>query len=405
MPTLASFDSRDERPDSPPTPLDPTGASPVTNAALRRPRPRQPDALVFFPHDDFYELFFDDAQPGRPGLGIALTARGVHAGEPIPMAGVPVHAAEAYLAKLIRAGFKVSVCEQMEDPSEARKRGSKSIVRRDVVRVVTPGTLTEDSLLDARGANRLAAVAFRAGQVAVAASRALPTGEVEVSLGRPRRHGRRRWRRCSNPRSWTARPPVRRARPGGGAEIRRGPGQPLAQAAWPSPPPPRRGSSWLYGVDTLDGFGALNGAEVAALGLIAAHLETTQAGRRPALSPPRRGGEADAMAIDPATRASLEIDRGQSGGREGSLLAAIDRTITSGGARLLASRLNRPLLDTARITARLDAVQWMLDQPEPAPADARGPEGLRRHGPGPVAGWRLGRRPARPRNAACATGF
>ena len=156
------------------------GASPVMQQFFAA-KASQPDALVFFRMGDFYELFFDDARQAAAALGITLTARGNHAGEPIPMAGVPVHAAEAYLAKLIRAGFKVSVCEQVEDPSEARKRGSKSIVRRDVVRVVTPGTLTEDSLLDARGANRLAAVALRAGQIAVAAVE-LSTGEVEVTL-------------------------------------------------------------------------------------------------------------------------------------------------------------------------------------------------------------------------------
>src|SRR5271168_1574151 len=161
-----------------PIPLDADGASPVM-AQFFEAKARQPDALVFFRMGDFYELFFDDAEKAATALGIALTARGTHAGAPIPMAGVPVHAAEAYLAKLIRAGFKVAVCEQMEDPAAARKRGSKSIVRRDVVRVVTPGTLTEDGLLDARGANRLAAIAFRAGQAAVA-SVELSTGEVEV---------------------------------------------------------------------------------------------------------------------------------------------------------------------------------------------------------------------------------
>src|ERR1700756_3015828 len=154
------------------------GASPVM-AQFFEAKARQPDALVFFRMGDFYELFFEDAVKASAALGIALTQRGKHAGQDIPMAGVPVHAAEAYLAKLIRAGFKVAVCEQMENPAEARKRGSKSVVRRDVVRVVTPGTLTEDGLLDARGANRLAAVAVRAGAAAVA-SVELSTGEVEV---------------------------------------------------------------------------------------------------------------------------------------------------------------------------------------------------------------------------------
>src|ERR1044072_6845012 len=137
---------------APAIPTIPADATPV-RAQYFEAKARQPDALVFFRMGDFYELFFEDAVKAAEALGIALTARGTHAGQPIPMAGVPVHAAEAYLAKLIRAGFKVAVCEQMEDPAEARKRGSKSVVRRDVVRVVTPGTLTEEGLLDARGAN------------------------------------------------------------------------------------------------------------------------------------------------------------------------------------------------------------------------------------------------------------
>src|SRR4051812_31920308 len=160
------------------TEADPAaGASPVM-AQYFEAKARQPDALVFFRMGDFYELFFEDAGKAAAALGITLTARGQHGGQPIPMCGVPVHAAEAYLAKLIRAGFKVAVCEQLENPAEARKRGSKSVVHRDVVRVVTPGTLTEEGLLDARGANRLAAVAVRAGGAAVAAVE-LSTGEVE----------------------------------------------------------------------------------------------------------------------------------------------------------------------------------------------------------------------------------
>ncbi|MGC1301086.1 MAG: DNA mismatch repair protein MutS, partial [Caulobacteraceae bacterium] len=159
---------------NPTAPLPPAAPPPI--AADTTPvmvqfleaKAKQPDALLFFRMGDFYELFFDDAKVAAAALGIAQTYRGKHAGQDIPMAGVPVHAAEAYLAKLIRQGFKVAVCEQMEDPAEARKRGSKAVVRRDLVRVVTPGTLTEDSLLDARGANRLAAVAVRGNQAALA---------------------------------------------------------------------------------------------------------------------------------------------------------------------------------------------------------------------------------------------
>ncbi|ACG79873.1 DNA mismatch repair protein MutS [Phenylobacterium zucineum HLK1] len=336
---------------------DPAGASPVM-AQFFEAKARQPDALVFFRMGDFYELFFEDAQKAAAALGITLTSRGQHGGAPIPMAGVPVHAAEAYLAKLVRAGFKVALCEQMEDPAEAKKRGSKSVVRRDLVRVVTPGTLTEDGLLDARGANRLAAVSVRAGAAAVA-SVELSTGEVEcmaVTLaGLASTLAALGPSEILIPDRLFSDEAVNAALKAAGGFV-----QPLPQAlAEPSASETRL--KRLYGVETLDGFGQLSGAEVSALGLIAAHLETTQAGKVPALSAPRRAGEADVMVIDPATRASLEIEKATSGAREGSLLAAIDRTVTAPGARLLAARLARPLLDPAAIDARLDAVAWFCE--------------------------------------------
>src|ERR1700761_6937629 len=287
-----------------------TGASPVM-AQFCDAKARQPDALIFFRMGDFYEMFFEDAVKAAAAIGITQTHRGTHAGQPIPMAGVPVRAAEAYLAKLIRAGFKVAVCEQMGDPSEAKKRGYKSIVRRDVVRIVTPGTLTEDGLLDARGANRLAAVTVRAGQAAVA-SVEMSTGEVDVIA--VSRDGLAAVLASLSP-SEILVPDRLFADEMANAALKSAGGlvQPMAQAlAEPSASEARL--KRLYGVETLDGFGALTGAEIAALGLIAAHLETTQAGRMPAPSAPRRAGEADVMAIDPATRASLEIERATNGG-------------------------------------------------------------------------------------------
>ena len=337
--------------------IDAAGATPVM-AQYFEARARQPDALVFFRMGDFFELFFEDAQKASAVLGITLTARGQHGGQPIPMAGVPAHAMEAYLAKLIRAGFKVAVCDQLEDAETAKRRGgSKAVVRRDVVRVVTPGTLTEDGLLDARGANRLAAIAVRAGSAAVA-SVELSTGEVEclsvtvaglasalAALGPSEILASDRL---------FADPQAAAALKGAGGFVQPMPG------ALAEPGASEARLKRLYGVDTLDGFGPLSGAEISALGLIAAHLETTQAGRLPALSTPRRMGEADVMSIDPATRASLEIERSTSGARDGSLLAAIDRTVTAPGARMLAARLARPLLDPAAIDARLDAVGWFV---------------------------------------------
>ena len=336
-------------------PLNPAGATPVMQQFFDV-KQRHPDALIFFRMGDFYELFFDDARKAAEALGIALTYRGKHAGEDIPMAGVPVHAAEAYLAKLIRSGFRVAVCEQLEDPAEARKRGSKAVVRRDVVRVVTPGTLTEDTLLDARGANRLAAVAVRAGQAAVATAE-LSTGEVwsfqlEVEALAPMLASLRPTETLVADRLLADANLVAALKAGGGL-LQPMPGALADPAA--SDARVRR----LYGVDTLDGFGGLVTAEIVALGLIAAHLEMTQAGRLPALAAPRRAAGAQSMAIDPATRTSLEIDRTTTGGREGSLLSVIDRTVTAPGARLLADRLSRPLMSVEAIEARLDSGDFL----------------------------------------------
>lgn len=339
---------------------DASGATPVM-AQFFEMKARQPDALLFFRMGDFYEVFFDDAIKAAEILGIARTHRGTHAGQPIPMAGVPVHAAEAYLARLIRAGLKVAVCEQMEDPAEARKRGSKSVVRRDIVRVVTAGTLTEDSLLDARGSNRLVAVALRTSEAALV-SVELSTGDVE-SLA-VRREGLAASLASLQPSEilvsdrLMADEGVMAAISACGGRL-----QPIASNLTDLAGARARAER-LYGVRTLDGFGGFTPAEVVALGMVASHLEMTQGGRMPLLRPPRRTSEQDAMLIDPATRFSLEIERSTSGQREGSLLSALDRTVTSGGARLLATRLSRPLLDPLMINRRLDVVEWFVEHRE-----------------------------------------
>ncbi|MFA4938681.1 DNA mismatch repair protein MutS [Brevundimonas sp.] len=321
----------------------------------------QPDAILFFRMGDFYELFFKDAEVAAAALGIALTKRGKHQGEDIPMAGVPVNSMEGYLARLIRKGHKVAICEQLEDPAEAKKRGGKAVVHRGVVRVVTPGTLTEDSLLDARGANRLAAVAVRKGRAAVAVVE-LSSGAVDsvacsledlgaaLAAFRPSEV-------LVTDRMYSDEA-TRDALDGSGGVV-----QALASAI-AEPQAARVRVERLYGVSALDGFGAFEEAEISALGLIAAYLETTQAGKVPALAPPRRLGESGFLAIDPATRTSLEIDRTQRGEREGSLLACIDRTVTSGGARALAERISRPLRDPLAINEQLDAVEWLLERRE-----------------------------------------
>ena len=137
--------------------VTPPGVTP-SMAQFLEIKAANPDCLLFYRMGDFYELFFEDAVAAAQALSIVLTKRGKHLGDDIPMCGVPVHRADEYLQRLIKLGFRVAVCEQLEDPAEARKRGSKAVVRRDVVRLVTPGTLTEDSLLDAKARNYLTAL-------------------------------------------------------------------------------------------------------------------------------------------------------------------------------------------------------------------------------------------------------
>ena len=317
-----------------------------------------PGALLFFRMGDFYELFFEDAVEAARILDITLTARGEHDGKPIPMAGVPYHAAEGYLARLIKAGCRVAVCEQIESPAEAKKRGSKAIVQRAVVRIVTPGTLTEDALLPARQGQALAAIAFTgAGEVGLAVCdvstgafdlAAVPAGQLGEALL-----------------AWPVselvvaaedadRQPVRELREFLPAAMTERPGRAATAKA---------GEALLkeiFGIAALDALGDFSRAELAAAGLLLDYVKLTQAGAPIRLRAPRRPEAAGSLLIDPATRASLEIDRSIGGGRDGTLLAAIDRTVTAPGARLLAARLARPSRSAEEITSRQDAVSHLL---------------------------------------------
>ncbi len=319
-----------------------------------------PDALLFFRMGDFYELFFDDAKAASAALDIALTKRGQHLGEDIAMAGVPAHSAEAYLAKLVRKGFKVAICDQTEDPAEARKRGSKSVVRRDVVRIITPGTLTEETLLDPRAANRLAALAFAAGGLEVALAWAdVSTGEFGVMSAPAQRLVDEASALSIGELvivdSELDRPAAKAIAALSGAITPRPASKGDAKTA-------KRALEVGFGVQTLDAFGHFNKAELSALGLVFEYISLTQAGGAPKLSPPKRYETAGIMAIDATTRVSLELERSQRGTREGSLLGAIDMTRTAAGGRLLAERIARPLMDLAAIEARLDSVATLVDQ-------------------------------------------
>ena len=336
----------------------PSDATPMMAQYLEI-KSRHKDALLFYRMGDFYELFFDDAVQAAAALDIALTKRGKHGGEDIAMCGVPVHAAENYLLTLIRKGFRVAVCEQLEDPAEAKKRGYKAVVKRDVVRLVTPGTLTEDALLDARAANYLAAWAEIRGEGALAWCD-LSTGEMRVAPAPQVALGPVLARLA--PKEVLVGPSVEGTETLDVIEDIGAAATTLSAASFDSASAETR-LMRLYRVQSLDGFGSFSRAEVSALGAIADYIEITQKGALPLLRPPVREELGGRMRIDAATRRNLELTRSLSGGRDGSLLHAIDKTATGAGARLLTARLSSPSTDPSEIAARLDAVAFFEADP------------------------------------------
>src|SRR3981189_2885017 len=316
-----------------------------------------PGLLLFYRMGDFYELFFEDAEIASRALGIMLTRRGKHQGMDIPMCGVPVERSDDYLHRLIALGHRVAVCEQMEDPAAARARGNKSVVRRDVVRLVTPGTLTEDTLLDARTNNYLLALArARASSggdriglawIDCSTSEFIVTecamGELAATLSR------------INPNEVIVTDALY-GDPELGPLLRELPAvTPLSRDFLNSATAERRLCDY-FAVATMDGLSAMSRLEATAAAAAVTYIDRTQVGKRPPLSPPSREAAGTTMAIDSATRANLELTRTLAGERRGSLLDAIDCTVTAAGSRLLAQRLAAPLTDSAAIARRLDAI-------------------------------------------------
>src|SRR5215471_507622 len=316
-----------------------------------------PGLLLFYRMGDFYELFFEDAEIASKALGIMLTKRGKHQGVDIPMCGVPVERADDYLHRLIEKGFRVAVCEQMEDPAAARARGSKSVVKRDVVRLVTPGTLTEDTLLDARTNNYLLAIArarsssggdrFGLAWIDISTSEftvtECATGELAATLARINPNEAIVTDALYNDSELG---PVLRELPAV---------TPLTRDVFDGATAEKRLCDY-FAVATMDGLAQLTRLEATAAAAAVTYVDRTQVGKHPPLSPPAREASGATMAIDPATRANLELTRTLAGERRGSLLDAIDCTVTSAGSRLLAQRLAAPLTDSAGIARRLDAV-------------------------------------------------
>lgn len=315
------------------------------------------DALLFYRMGDFFELFFEDARQAAAILDIALTTRGEHQGAPIPMCGVPVHSATSYLARLIKAGCRVAIAEQVETPDEAKARAkregtpsSKVLVGRAIVRLVTAGTLTEEALLEPRRANVLVALAELRGTIGIAACD-ISTGAMVLE-------------ECD-------------AAMLGAALARMSPSEVVVAEDWEHGPEDaifRPRSTFasdagaerlkaLHGVATLDAFGAFSRAMLSAAGGLIAYLDHVGRGNLPLLLPPVLRAAEAGMAMDEATRASLEILESTTEGRAGSLIGAVDRCVTGAGSRLLAEDLSAPLLDVGAIEARLALVQFWHERP------------------------------------------
>ncbi len=322
---------------------------------------KHPDFLLFYRMGDFFELFFDDAVQASGALGIQLTKRGKHAGEDIPMCGVPVARSDEYLQKLIRKGFRVAVAEQLEDPEAARRRGPKAVVRRDVVRLVTPGTLTEDALLISGANNFLTAIA-KAGKGAAPryhlASLDISTGEFLLSeTAAADLEGelmRLRPAEILIPEGELHDPAIKRASEAAGASP-----SPLSAACFTKAKGERELKE-AFEVGALDGLGFFTEGDLAAAGALLHYVNLTQMGGRPALRAPKREVPGGLMLIDAATRASLELVRPKNEGAP-TVFSAIDRTVTASGARELMHRLVSPSADVEIINRRLDAVAVFID--------------------------------------------
>ncbi|HEV8407176.1 MAG TPA: DNA mismatch repair protein MutS [Sphingomicrobium sp.] len=315
-------------------------------AQYRRLKEEAADALLFYRMGDFFELFFEDAKLASACLDIALTKRGEDAGEPIPMCGVPVHSADSYLARLIKAGHRVAIAEQTESPAEARKaRGSKALVERAIIRLVTPGTLTEETLLEPSSANWLAAIG-RAGDEWAIAAADISTGRFELSSCGPGELVAELAR--LSPAETIAEDPIPAVRTSAG----KGGFDSIAG---------ERALKHRFGLATLDGLGSPTRAELAAAGGLLAYLDATQKESGSLLEAPRRVSRAAHMAIDAATRDSLELTRSVGGGVAGSLIGVIDRCETAAGRRLLSEDISAPLTDRSAIEERLALVAFFKE--------------------------------------------
>ena len=322
------------------------------------------DYLLFYRMGDFYELFFEDAIIASKALDIALTKRGKHENADVPMCGVPFHAYESYLAKLIRQGYKVAICEQMEDPQEARKRGSKSVVKRDVIRLVTAGTLTEDHLLDSKKNNFLLGIS-KVSDILGIAWIDVSTGDFytqDVSLKDKNEAvvlstilARLNPVEILISDSFLQNPKI--------FEILKEYREQLSvlpQARFNYENAKKRLQE-VYEVHSLEVFGAFSKPEVIASGLLLDYIESTQKGKIPRIEKPIKLHENKVIEIDGATRRSLELTESLTGDKSACLFGVLDRTITGAGGRMLHNRIANPLLDIEEINNRLDVIEFFRE--------------------------------------------
>lgn len=320
--------------------------------------------LLFYRMGDFYEMFFDDAIKASAALDIALTKRNREKGQDIPMCGVPVHSHEIYLSRLIKKGFKVAICEQMEDPAQARKeRGSGTLVKREVIRLITPGTLTEDNILEPRSCNYLLSLTQTADGIGMAwvdvstgdfAVQTLPDKTPgPLSAGISRLEPKEiivSDKILQSPEFFELFNEFKRIL------------TPLPAVRF-SPENGQKRLEKFFNVQALDAFGHFNKSELGAAGALVDYIELTQKGQTPRLNPLKHFTSGRLMEIDTATRRNLELFHSLCEEKGPTLFSSIDKTVTGSGARLLSRYLSSPLTDVAAINKRLDRIEFFIKNP------------------------------------------
>jgi DNA mismatch repair protein MutS len=314
------------------------------------------DCMLFYRLGDFYELFFEDAIVAAEVLEITLTKRGQYQDEDIPMCGVPAHASDSYIEKLVKAGYKVAICEQLETPQEAKKRSSKAVVRREVVRIITAGTIMEDPMLNAKNHNFLMAIAGNDTDLSIAWVD-ITTGEFYFSEMASSQFAAELAR--LKPSEIILSESILRNLEIKSAMQDHNSSMTVRSDSLFSVSRSEKIIQAFYNISSLEVLSSKNGNSIASLGVLLDYLNHTHKKCLPRLGLPRLLSTANFMVIDAATRKNLELDHANNGSKRNSLRWVIDKTSTSCGGRLLSSHLSSPLTDPEAINHRLDSVEYL----------------------------------------------